>query len=81
MICLKVISLLAGVSFSPHAANFVKPLEYTGSQENLNATTLYFCRLVLGVQLVLAGVQVGIFFFPLAHLPGGGKVLERRVSG
>jgi NhaP-type Na+/H+ or K+/H+ antiporter len=36
----------------------VKPLEYTGSQENLNAATLYFSRLVLGVQLVLAGVQL-----------------------
>jgi hypothetical protein len=51
-----VISLLAGVTFSPHATNFVKPLEYTGSQANLNAVTLYFSRLVLGVQLVLAGV-------------------------
>lgn len=53
-----VISLIAGVIFSPHAANLVKPLEYTGSQENLNAVTLYFSRLVLGVQLVLAGVQL-----------------------
>lgn len=53
-----VISLLAGVTFSPHATNFVKPLEYTGSQANLNAVTLYFSRLVLGVQLVLAGVQL-----------------------
>jgi len=53
-----VISLLAGVIFSPHATNFVRPLEYTGSQANLNAVTLYFSRLVLGVQLVLAGVQL-----------------------
>ncbi|RDL38229.1 putative Na(+) antiporter 1 [Venustampulla echinocandica] len=53
-----LISLLAGVTFSPHATNFVKPLEYTGSQANLNAVTLYFSRLVLGVQLVLAGVQL-----------------------
>lgn len=53
-----MISLLAGVSFSPHAANFIRPLEYTGSQENINAVTLYFSRLVLGVQLVLAGVQL-----------------------
>ena len=53
-----VISLLAGVAFSPPAANLVRPLEYTGSQENLNAVTLYFSRLVLGVQLVLAGVQL-----------------------
>jgi NhaP-type Na+/H+ or K+/H+ antiporter len=53
-----VISLLAGVTFSPHATNFIRPLEYTGSQANLNAVTLYFSRLVLGVQLVLAGVQL-----------------------
>lgn len=53
-----VISLLAGVVFSPHATNIVRPLDYTGSEFNLNAVTLYFSRLVLGVQLVLAGVQL-----------------------
>jgi NhaP-type Na+/H+ or K+/H+ antiporter len=53
-----VISLLAGITFSPHATNFIKPLHYTGSQANLDAVTLYFTRLVLGVQLVLAGVQL-----------------------
>ncbi|KUJ09193.1 uncharacterized protein LY89DRAFT_629065 [Mollisia scopiformis] len=53
-----LISLVAGVIFSPHATNFVKPLEYTGSQANLDSVTLYFSRLVLGVQLVLAGVQL-----------------------
>ncbi|KAI8960623.1 Sodium/hydrogen exchanger family-domain-containing protein [Daldinia sp. FL1419] len=53
-----LISLLAGLAFSPHAADFVRPLEYAGSEENLNAITLYFTRLVLGVQLVLAGVQL-----------------------
>lgn len=53
-----MISLLAGVTFSPHATNIVKPLEYAGTQANINAITLYFSRLVLGVQLVLAGVQL-----------------------
>ncbi|TVY29783.1 Na(+)/H(+) antiporter [Lachnellula hyalina] len=54
-----LISLLAGVIFSPHATNFVRPLDYTNnSQASLNAVTLYFTRLVLGVQLVLAGVQL-----------------------
>lgn len=53
-----MISLLAGVIFSPHVSNLVRPLEYAGSLENLNAVTLYFSRLVLGVQLVLAGVQL-----------------------
>lgn len=49
---------MAGVAFSPSAANFIRPLEYAGSQANLDAATLYFSRLVLGVQLVLAGVQL-----------------------
>ncbi|KAL2007646.1 hypothetical protein VTN00DRAFT_7628 [Thermoascus crustaceus] len=54
-----LISMLAGILFSPHAANFIKPLDYAlGSQENLELITLYFTRLVLGVQLVLAGVQL-----------------------
>ncbi|TVY37907.1 Na(+)/H(+) antiporter [Lachnellula subtilissima] len=47
------------VIFSPHATNFIKPLDYTNnSQASLNDVTLYFTRLVLGVQLVLAGVQL-----------------------
>ncbi|KAI9877274.1 MAG: hypothetical protein M1830_004357 [Pleopsidium flavum] len=54
-----LISLLAGVALSPHAANFVKPLDYAnGSEIDLATITLYFTRLVLGVQLVLAGVQL-----------------------
>nr|KMM64024.1 Na(+)/H(+) antiporter 2 [Coccidioides posadasii RMSCC 3488] len=49
----------SGVSLSHNAANFIKPIEYAnGSQEALNAITLYFSRLVLGVQLVIAGVQL-----------------------
>jgi NhaP-type Na+/H+ or K+/H+ antiporter len=58
MLSCVVISLLAGVAFSPPAANLVRPLAYAGSQENLDAITLYFSRLVLGVQLVLAGIQL-----------------------
>lgn len=54
-----MISTLAGVAFSPHAANFIRPIEYAGGSEaNVAAITLYFTRLVLGVQLVLAGVQL-----------------------
>ncbi|MCJ1360702.1 MAG: hypothetical protein MMC33_010711 [Icmadophila ericetorum] len=54
-----LISTLAGVAFSPHAANFIRPIDYaSGSEANLAAITLYFTRLVLGVQLVLAGVQL-----------------------
>lgn len=43
---------------SPSAANLVRPIEYAGSPENVDSVTLYFSRLVLGVQLVLAGVQL-----------------------
>lgn len=51
--------MLAGVAFSPHAANFIRPVDYAlGSSENLEIITMYFTRLVLGVQLVLAGVQL-----------------------
>lgn len=53
-----VLSLLAGVAFSPRAANLIRPLEYAGSEQNVEAVTLAFSRLVLGVQLVLAGVQL-----------------------
>lgn len=54
-----MISLLAGVVFSPHAANFIRPDDYAlHSAANLDAITLNFTRLVLGVQLVLAGVQL-----------------------
>ncbi|KAI9840403.1 MAG: hypothetical protein M1838_004073 [Thelocarpon superellum] len=54
-----LISLIAGVIFSPHATNWIRPIDYAqGSEEDLAAITLYFTRLVLGVQLVLAGVQL-----------------------
>ncbi|KXT18516.1 hypothetical protein AC579_2232 [Pseudocercospora musae] len=54
-----LISTLAGVVFSPHAANFIRPLDYANNSEvDLETITLYFTRLVLGVQLVLAGVQL-----------------------
>lgn len=54
-----VISLLAGVVFSPHAANFIRPEDYAlHSEHNLDAITLHFTRLALGVQLVLAGAQL-----------------------
>ncbi|KAH8164485.1 hypothetical protein CIB48_g3763 [Xylaria polymorpha] len=53
-----LISLLAGITFGPRALNWVRPIEYAGSADNLNDVTLFFTRLVLGVQLVLAGVQL-----------------------
>ncbi|KAF1961053.1 hypothetical protein CC80DRAFT_436568 [Byssothecium circinans] len=54
-----LISLVAGLIFSPHATNLLRPEEYAlGDPEVLAEITLYFSRLVLGVQLVLAGVQL-----------------------
>ncbi|OCL10108.1 hypothetical protein AOQ84DRAFT_252234, partial [Glonium stellatum] len=54
-----LISLVAGLIFSPHATNLIRPEEYAlGNAETLDTITLYFTRLVLGVQLVLAGVQL-----------------------
>ncbi|KAJ3525631.1 hypothetical protein NM208_g11556 [Fusarium decemcellulare] len=63
-----LIALLAGVAFGPNGANFIRPSDYaqcnnpgvsdTDCHDGLNAITLNFSRLVLGVQLVLAGVQL-----------------------
>ncbi|KAI5297325.1 hypothetical protein KEM56_004900 [Ascosphaera pollenicola] len=54
-----LIALIAGLIVSPHAADFIRPLDYTqGSQSDLEAITLYFSRLVLAIQLVLAGVEL-----------------------
>lgn len=51
--------MVAGLAFSPHGANLIRPLEYAlGDELNLASITLYFSRLVLGVQLVLAGIQL-----------------------
>ncbi|POS72488.1 sodium/hydrogen exchanger family protein [Diaporthe helianthi] len=51
-----LISLLAGAA--AYASNLIRPLEYAGSQQASDSATLYFSRLVLGIQLVLAGVQL-----------------------
>ncbi|KAJ4122894.1 hypothetical protein NW768_009881 [Fusarium equiseti] len=61
-----LISLLAGIAFGPNGANFIRPDDYAecdilsreDCEVDLNAITLNFSRLVLGVQLVLAGVQL-----------------------
>jgi NhaP-type Na+/H+ or K+/H+ antiporter len=51
--------MFAGIIFSPHAANLIRPLDYAqGNEETLGLITLYFSRLVLGLQLVIAGVQL-----------------------
>ncbi|RWA09784.1 hypothetical protein EKO27_g5316 [Xylaria grammica] len=70
-----LISLLAGITFGPEALNWVRPMEYAGTTENLDNVTLFFTRLVLGVQLVLAGVQLPSRYLkkewkPLAFLLG-----------
>jgi NhaP-type Na+/H+ or K+/H+ antiporter len=54
-----VISLIAGAILSPSAANLIRPLQYAfGDEDTLSLITLYFARLTLGIQLVIAGVQL-----------------------
>ena len=54
-----MLSLLIGVAFSPHGANFIKPLEYaSGSDSRLIDITLNFTRIVLDIQLVICGIQL-----------------------
>jgi NhaP-type Na+/H+ or K+/H+ antiporter len=54
-----VIALVFGLVLGPHGANFIRPLDYAnGDSHRLDSITLAFSRLVLGVQLVLAGVQL-----------------------
>ncbi|KAG6059033.1 hypothetical protein E4U32_004246 [Claviceps aff. humidiphila group G2b] len=63
-----LISLVVGVATGPHGADWIRPRSYAACArdglsdeqcaERLMAVTLNFSRLVLGVQLVLAGVQL-----------------------
>jgi NhaP-type Na+/H+ or K+/H+ antiporter len=75
-----VISTVAGAVFSPHATNVLRPLEYAlGDEETLATITLYFSRLVLGIQLVIAGVQLPSKYLKrewrsLAYLLGPGMI-------
>lgn len=59
LILILVISLVGGLIFSPHAANLIRPEEYAlHDHVTLETITLFFSRLVLGVQLVISGVQL-----------------------
>lgn len=77
----EVISTIAGVIFSPHATHLIRPLQYAGgSEEEVESITLYFSRLVLGVQLVIAGIQLPAKYFKtdwrsLALLVGPGMTI------
>ncbi|KAM3437208.1 hypothetical protein MY4824_003906 [Beauveria thailandica] len=63
-----LIAMVVGVAFGPKGAHFIRPHEYAGCPQNnlsesqceanVDAITLDFSRLVLAVQLVLAGVQL-----------------------
>ncbi|CAI6328450.1 unnamed protein product [Periconia digitata] len=82
-----LISLLAGLVFSPHATNLLRPQQYAlDDPELLGTITLYFSRLVLGVQLVLAGVQLPSKYLKqewksLALLLGPGMTVMWLVTG
>jgi sodium/hydrogen antiporter len=68
------------VVFSPRCANLIRPLQYAlGNENTLGIITLYFSRLVLGIQLVVAGVQLPSKYLrrewkSLAYLLGPGMV-------
>lgn len=49
-----LLALLAGIALGPVAANFIKTSEYG----NTDRITLAFSRLVIGMQLVLAGIEL-----------------------
>jgi sodium/hydrogen antiporter len=75
-----VLSLIVGAILSPSAANLIRPLQYAfGNEETLSQITLYFARLTLGIQLVIAGVQLPSKYLwkewkSLAYLLGPGMV-------
>ncbi|OLL23683.1 putative Na(+)/H(+) antiporter [Neolecta irregularis DAH-3] len=50
-----LVALIVGIAFGPRGAGLITPDDWVGETE---AVTLAFARLVLGVQLVLAGVQL-----------------------
>lgn len=52
-------STVAGLVLSPHGFGLLKPLDYAlGDQTVLDSVTLHIVRLVLGVQLIIAGVEL-----------------------
>ncbi|RYO14000.1 hypothetical protein AA0113_g10525 [Alternaria arborescens] len=53
-----LVSLCAGVFLSPYGVRLIRPHEYASSPEALATVTLCFTRLVLGIQLVIAGIQL-----------------------
>lgn len=75
-----MISFGAGVLFGP-AAKWIRPEEYAlDDEENLELINRNFCRLVLGVQLIIAGIQLPPKYLKtewksLAYLLGPGMTL------
>ena len=54
-----LVAVAAGVILSPYALNLARPIELAGgSQQAVETATLCFTRLVLGVQVAIAGVQL-----------------------
>lgn len=49
-----LLALLIGIALGPVAANFL----HTGDYGNVDTITLAFSRLVIGIQLVLAGIDL-----------------------
>jgi len=74
-----VLSLGVGVLFR-HAAHWIRPDEYSHNGTELEELNRNFCRLVLGVQLIIAGIQLPSKYLKtewrsLAYLLGPGMTL------
>jgi NhaP-type Na+/H+ or K+/H+ antiporter len=76
-----VISLLLGLALGPYGANLLRPLSFAGDATKIDTITLSLSRLVLGVQLLLAGVHLPKNYLrkewkPLSIVLGPGMVLQ-----
>jgi NhaP-type Na+/H+ or K+/H+ antiporter len=59
-----LIALLLGVAFGPIGTGWINPLEWSGGNEaTRNKVTFQLCRLVIGIQVLFAGISL-----PAAYL-------------
>lgn len=51
-------AVVFGIALGQVSARWINPDDWVGDEENRNAITLGMCRIVIGVQLVIAGFQL-----------------------
>lgn len=64
-----VIALIVGVVAGPYVCGFLRPLRWTGGPSELDSATLDFTRLVLTIQVALAGTQLPGRFAKINWVP------------